>query len=165
MEVNKDEAERCKFIGANALKQKQYDRAAKFFKKSLQLYELPGVQALLSTAERMAAENADNNTSNNNANNASSSFARSTSTASSTAASSTTAPTSPGGRAYTSAQVEIVETILKAKANGGRRAHYQVLGLQPNFTEAEIKKAYRKLAIKVHPDKNSAPKSDEAFKA
>eukprot|EP00536_Pseudo-nitzschia_multiseries_P005673 jgi/Psemu1/191025/e_gw1.109.61.1 len=59
---------------------------------------------------------------------------------------------------------ETVKRILKAK-EGGRGAHYRVLGISQNATESEIKKAYRKTAIKVHPDKNSAPQADEAFKA
>lgn len=32
--------------------------------------------------------------------------------------------------------------------------HYNILGLQPGATEEEIKKAYRKLAKKYHPDLN-----------
>lgn len=168
MEVNKDEAERCKAIGVNAMKQKEYARAAKFFRKSLSLYPLSGVEALLTTVERLetAGNDTANGTTSGSAHNengtSGSNFRRNTSSGSAVPP----APTSPGGRSYTQEQVEIVETILRAKAQGGRTAHYKVLNVSStSCTESDIKKAYRKLAVKVHPDKNSAPKSDEAFKA
>ncbi len=47
-----------------------------------------------------------------------------------------------------------------------KRDYYEVLGVQKNASEAEIKKAFKRLAMKHHPDRNqdNQDKSEEKFK-
>lgn len=62
------------------------------------------------------------------------------------------------GKGYTRDQVEGVLSINKCKN------YYEVLGVTKDAGDEDLKKAYRKLALKFHPDKNLAPGATDAFK-
>ncbi|KAF2142351.1 uncharacterized protein K452DRAFT_226614 [Aplosporella prunicola CBS 121167] len=67
------------------------------------------------------------------------------------------------GRAYTVEQKAAVLRIRRCSPT----AFYEILGLEDvktTCTDGEIKKAYRKLSLLTHPDKNGYEGADEAFK-
>lgn len=73
------------------------------------------------------------------------------------------------GRAFTAEQKAAVVRVRKCKPT----AFYDILGLEElrrsstgeKVGEGEIKKAYRKLSLLTHPDKNGCEGADEAFKS
>ncbi|KAF8938599.1 hypothetical protein EDD21DRAFT_167697 [Dissophora ornata] len=180
MEVNKDEALRCLDIARRHLGSGNYAGARKFGLKSVSLFPTPEGEAFVlrviseestaSYSESTSASDSTRSTPNptrgsSDAGLAGKTGASSTGTSSSRPSTtplrsrSTPVDHKPVERDYTVEQVAAVKTI---RSSGGD--FYKVLGVQKNATEVEIKKAYRKLALQMHPDKNGAPGADEAFK-
>ncbi|MBI4339781.1 MAG: molecular chaperone DnaJ [Chloroflexi bacterium] len=45
-----------------------------------------------------------------------------------------------------------------------KRDYYEVLGIARDASEEEVKKAFRRLALEYHPDRNRSPEAEERFK-
>lgn len=158
--TNQGEAERCRDMAKNHLAKGDYAKASKLFDKSLRLFPLPGVIALKELADRKFEESQNGATGQS----------RSSSDENKNLPNKEKAPTaapaaSPNGngsgkRPYTDKQEQDAANIIKVS----KKSHYEVLGLERSATEEDIKKAYKKLALKFHPDKNSAPSAEGAFK-
>ena len=94
----------------------------------------------------------------------------STSSANPRAAANSSTPTSRAGgghkpgnqnRTFTAEQKLAVIRVRKCQPT----AFYEILALEKAASDAEIKKAYRKLSLLTHPDKNGYDGADEAFKS
>ncbi|KAF9152207.1 hypothetical protein BG015_005627 [Linnemannia schmuckeri] len=179
MEVNKDEALRCLDIARRHLLTGNYLSARKFGQKSISLFPTSDARAFISLVD--AKETAANSSSSNTSSSTSSSPGPSsfsstprtggTSTGTGAGTGAGAAPPlnrskstpildhKPAERDYTPEQAAAVKAI---RSSGGD--FYKVLGVKKDATDIEIKKAYRKLALQMHPDKNGAPGADEAFK-
>ncbi|CAK9147129.1 unnamed protein product [Ilex paraguariensis] len=152
MDGNKDEALKCLKIAQNAIESGDRTRALKFVNKARRLDPSLSVDELLSKVEAQSQSNAPtkeipSKTSDDGPR-------RRVSTTGSSASASSTDSVS-----YTEEQISIVREIKRKKD------YYEILGLERSCTVEDIRKAYRKLSLKVHPDKNQAPGAEEAFKA
>ncbi|MCI4384449.1 hypothetical protein PGIGA_G00038740 [Pangasianodon gigas] len=152
MEVNKDEAERCIDIAVKAIKKKEVDKAKRFLEKAQRLFPTDKAHALLESLQ----QNGYASTHSGSAGDSEGPEENQSSANNHSAAEETR---SESAKAYTTEQADAVKRIKQCKN------YYEILGVQKDASDDDLKKAYRKLALKFHPDKNHAPGATEAFKA
>eukprot|EP00249_Psilotum_nudum_P022553 c28562_g1_i1 orf=138-1223(+) len=160
MDGNKDAALKCMSIGQKALQDGDRSRAYKFLAKARRLDPSLPLEELLSTLLKDNTEEAVGDRDFRMPDNKNESEKNlGTEVSGSNTETNSQHRQSKAGPAYTTEQADIVLRIRKTKD------YYQILGLTKECSAEEIRKAYRKVSLKVHPDKNKAPGAEEAFKA
>lgn len=150
MESNRDAADQCYKKALLALKSGDVEKAKRLAQKSNRLFESEKSLQLIEQLNQVNIDgSSDKSARGPNSDNVRQRKSKVPETDNG----------SPKAKTYTDEQLQAVNRILTNKKD-----YYKVLGLEKDASPADVKKAYRKSALKLHPDKNTAPRADEAFK-
>lgn len=170
-DANRGEATRCLDIALDAAANRDYEKAQRFAAKSMRLYPCDEARKVSAAVKRQ--KNSSESSSSGAVPNGRGAAPNRSSTSNGT----------PGGSLHNRRQTATATGQADASASPSRpdnstpeqkalvrriratKDYYDMLGVQKSAIDDELKRAYKKLALKLHPDKNQAAGSEHAFKA
>ena len=146
----------------------EYEEALKFFKASINYYPNERAELFIKVCENNIPSNSNNNTnykksystssfSTNNTNNSNNNYNYSHHSSFSSQKSTNTTDSK-------SQQDNNQNEDMKCKELLKKKDYYDILNIKKDATNDEIKRAYKKQAVKFHPDKNHSKLAEECFK-
>uniref|UniRef100_A0A0K8W181 DnaJ subfamily B member 12 n=2 Tax=Bactrocera latifrons TaxID=174628 RepID=A0A0K8W181_BACLA len=164
MDAPQEEAQRYINVALREINTGNYDNAIKLLRKAKELYpdsQADELQELLTKLNASATatqqQSAEGATTSGYAATANAAYGSDSPTRLRQRNSNNNAAAS-AAHGYTRDQLDLVKRINKCKN------FYQVLNVSRTATDSDIKRAYKRLALQLHPDKNQAPGAAEAFK-
>ena len=161
--------------GMECYNKQQYKEALKYFEACIKFYENDRAELFIKVCKNNIPENDANTSNNNNSNNnyhksysqsKPSSYSSNYSYQKSTSSSSSNNNNNNNykSKSYSSDNIGNNSEDEKCKELLKKKDYYDILNIKKDASTEEIKKGYKKQAIKFHPDKNHSKLAEECFK-